>query len=75
MRYLAAIIPITRRGKLFKAGERFRQALAGQEESAAVVTLSSHGIVQEQLGCVHPETLATASHLAKVLQDMVGAVI
>ena len=24
---------------------------------------------QDQLGCVHPETLATASHLAKVLQD------
>ena len=31
----------TRRGKLFKAGERFRQALAGQEESA-VVTRSLH---------------------------------
>jgi hypothetical protein len=34
--------PITRRGKLFKAGERFRQALAGQEESATVVTRSLH---------------------------------
>jgi len=32
----------TRRGKLFKAGERFRQALAGQEESATVVTRSLH---------------------------------
>ena len=36
---------------------------------------SSHSpVAQEQLGCVHPETLATASHLAKVLQDIVGAV-
>lgn len=24
---------------------------------------------KEQLGCVHPETLTTALHLAKVLQD------
>ncbi|CAJ1357352.1 unnamed protein product, partial [Effrenium voratum] len=42
------------RGKLFKASERHRQALAGRED---------------QLGAIHLETLGSAQQLAKVLQD------
>ncbi|CAE7342584.1 nphp3, partial [Symbiodinium microadriaticum] len=46
--------PSKKRGKVFKAGERLRQALTGLED---------------QMGVMHPDTIGTVTFLARIAQE------